>query len=186
MILSDKSILSHLRNGKIGVSPSPSHSQIQPASLDVRLGKDVYHESVNIEQNIANQNESLIIDPFSFVLTHTNEEISLPNDIGAILAGRSTIARKGVAVHATAGWLDPGFSGQVVLEMFNFSSEPVTFNFNDPIAQLIFLQLDQPSTGYDGQYQNQQGVEKSGDIFGGSYDDADEVSNTVGAKPPNQ
>lgn len=157
MLLSDRTIENHISTDKIGVDPKPSSEQIQPASLDVRLGNNLYEFYTNQES----QQRAHNLQPGQRYLGHTVEEISLPNNIAAQLAGRSSIGRQGVIVHKTAGWIDPGFSGQITLELMNLGKEPVMLNRGERVAQLVFFKLDQYSTGYDGSYQGQEGATKA-------------------------
>jgi dCTP deaminase len=153
MILSDHSIREALDSGKISIDPFPNGTQIQPASLDVRLGDEI----VAVESGRSLTSHETHLAPNRRYLAHTRERIELPNDVAAQLAGRSTVGRKGVIVHKTAGWIDPGFTGTVTLEMMNLGQSPVKLERGERIAQLVFFRLDNPSTGYDGKYQNQEG-----------------------------
>jgi len=151
MILSDHSIREALDSGKISIDPVPDEIQIQPASLDVRLGDEI----VDVESGRSLTSHENHLAPSRRYLAHTRERIELPNDVAAQLAGRSTVGRKGVIVHKTAGWIDPGFKGTVTLELMNLGRSPVKVEQGDRIAQLVFFVLDQPSSGYDGKYQHQ-------------------------------
>lgn len=137
MILNDGSIASAIDSGKIVIEPEITGNQIQPASLDVRLDRDVVLEPGEPQQPL------------------TKDYIELPNDIAAMLTGRSSIARNNVIVHKTAGFIDPGFRGQILLEMLNFGKKPASYNEGDRVAQLIFFPLICRSRGYDGKYQDQ-------------------------------
>jgi dCTP deaminase len=154
MILSDKTIEQFIVNGHIEVSPSITEEQVQPASLDVRFGHELYdvHEDRHLED------DSHVLEPGRAYIGHTRDYISLPNEIAAQLTGRSSVGRKGVIIHKTAGWIDPCFEGQITLELYNFSSEPVSFDVGDRIGQLVFFMIDKKSSGYDGQYQGQTGI----------------------------
>lgn len=155
MILSGKSISEHLANSSgIDVTPEPDDEQIQPASLDVRLGREKY----NFEKDQRIKGPQHRFQPGKRYLCHTQESVSLPNRIAAQLAGRSSIGRQGIIVHKTAGWIDPGFEGEITLEMMNLGNEPVDLRVGDRIAQLVFFKLDKPSEGYSGSYQNQSGA----------------------------
>jgi len=159
MILSDKTIADNLLSDRIGVQPHPSSEQIQPASLDVCLGKELY----DVTTDTLYEDGPHTIKPSHCYLAYTQEQITLPNDLAGHLTGRSTLGRMFVTVHQTAGWLDPGFSGTVELEITNFDEEQ-TLEVGDRIAQVVFMPLDQPSSGYDGQYQGQMGITEAGDI----------------------
>lgn len=152
MIWSDIDIRSALRRGEIAVSPEPDLDgpALQPASLELTLGEAVY-----VKEN-------------QFVLAHTREVVTLGPTVAAQLSGKSSLARLGLLVHATAGWIDPGFSGQIVLELKNIG-ESVEFDLyaGKPIAQLIFHQLKTPALRAYGHrhlgshYQNQRGTRRS-------------------------
>jgi len=157
MILADSSIEEALSIGDIGIEPEPTEEQIQPASLDVRLGKKLYEFDRGYSVN-SNQHR---IQPGKRYLAETKEEVELPNHIAAQLAGRSSVGRQGVIVHKTAGWIDPGFKCSITLELMNLGDEPVDFQAGERIAQLVFFKLDYPSRGYDGHYQEQSGPTKA-------------------------
>lgn len=158
MILSDHSIRNCIENGTITVTPEPDPVQYQPASLDVRIDNQLY----NVETD--RMRGHLTLEPGVPYLGSTEEYIELPDDVAAQLAGRSSVGRRGVIIHKTAGWIDPGFEGQLTLELYNFGSEPVTFDPGQRIGQLVFFELDYPSEGYDGQYQCQTGPTRSGEL----------------------
>lgn len=156
-ILSDGAIYAMATDDESELQILPySDVNLQPASYDVRLGKTLY----DVDANTTVESDSHTLEPFQRYLGHTEEMISLPDDIAAQLAGRSTIGRKGVIVHKTAGFLDPSFTGQVTLEIMNLGTEPVTLEVGSRVAQLVFFELDQPSSGYDGKYQGQTGPTK--------------------------
>lgn len=153
MILSDKSIQQSILNQDgIDVDPLPRGKQIQPASLDVRLGREKY----SFKRDRSTRGTEHTLHPGERYLGHTKETVDLPNDIAAQLAGRSSLGRRGVIVHKTAGWIDPGFTGDITLELMNLGDEPVTLAEGERVAQLVFFRLDQMSSGYDGKYQRQQ------------------------------
>lgn len=151
MLLSEQTIRQYVIEEYIGVDPLPTEEQFQPASLDVRMGDQLTYKD-------GTEADGIRLKPRVLYLGHTKETISLPNDIAAMLAGRSTTGRNGVTVHKTAGWIDPGFTGQLTLEMFNFGNELVTFEPGERIGQLVFFELDAQTDGYDGKYQGQKGA----------------------------
>lgn len=151
MILSNYSINKALSVGDIHIDPEPDVEQIQPASLDVRLGKKMYE----VENDAQVERDIHWLHPGERYLGHTEETIELPKDIAAQLAGRSSVGRKGVIVHKTAGWIDPGFEGSITLELMNLGNSPVCLNAGNRVAQLVFFELDKASSGYDGRYQGQ-------------------------------
>lgn len=157
MILSDRTIAEYIEQGKIEVEPSVEPEQVQPASLDVRLGDEMYNQ--NDDVLIESVGETIGFMPGVPYRVPTMDRIKLPDDIAALLTGRSSVGRQGVIIHKTAGWIDPGFEGTITLEVLNFSNELVNFNVGDRIGQLVFFKLDQPSQGYDGQYQGQEGIQ---------------------------
>jgi dCTP deaminase len=127
VILSDRSIHDIIDAGDLVIRPKPENKAYQPASLEVHLGEDV--------------------DLASWVhtLSHILEWIELPAHIACQLTGKSSLARLGLQVHTTAGWIDPGFHGQIVLELVNMSAHPITLMRGDPVAQLVFSWLDAPA-----------------------------------------
>lgn len=156
MILSDYSIAAQLDSDKLVKRPFKiDQNQIQPASLDVRLGNEFVYPDTGKE---IIRDDELTMASGDRILGHTKEILDLPDDIAAQLAGRSTIGRRGIIVHKTAGWIDPGFEGQVTLELYNLANHRVSLEIGSRIAQVVFLKLDQPSSGYDGKYQRQMGA----------------------------
>lgn len=161
MILSDKSINTRLLYGDLKVFPQPDSEQIQPASLDLRLGEDFVlpddHQEIH-------EDGYIVFEPDTRYLATTKETIELPNDLAAQVAGRSSIGRRGLIVHKTAGWIDPGFKGELTFEIYNHGDAGVSIETGTRIAQLVFHELDQPSSGYDGQYQQQEGPTQAGGL----------------------
>lgn len=158
MILSDWDIADALERGDITVDPEPEPVQIQPASLDVRIGGELYDPAAGSSTG------GLTLPVEEFLLGSTLGRVSLPNDVAALLVGRSTLGRMGVVVHQTAGFIDPGFEGQITLEMYNCSETPRSFEEGDRVAQLVFFRLESPSQGYSGQYQGQTGPTAGGEL----------------------
>lgn len=152
-MLGANAIKRYVRAADIVVDPLPDNDQYQPASLDVRLGEEIY----NVHSDSYSERQSHEIDPHSLYIGHTTERIELPDNIGAFLTGRSSYGRKGLFVHVTAGWIDPGFSGQIDFELYNVLNEPISIETGDRIAQLLFFRVD-GGYKYDGKYQNQEGV----------------------------
>jgi dCTP deaminase len=153
MILSGRSIKKKVNLGEISIDPVPKPIQYQPASLDIRLGEEI----VSVDSGHSLKGEEKYLAPNRRYLATTKETIELPTDIAAQLAGRSTVGRRGIIIHKTAGFLDPGFTGTVTLELMNLGSSPKKLTPGDRVGQLVFFVLDQPSCGYDGKYQNQEG-----------------------------
>ena len=151
MILCDATIRQEIEDGSIGVEPLPEDVQYQPASLDLRIGKQTYNPAMDKYQ------QGVKLRPDQFKLGHTIEKVTLPNDIAALVTGRSSIGRQGLLIHTVAGWIDPGFSGEITLELKNVGQETLTYDEGTRIGQMIFFRLDKSSEGYDGQYQHQRG-----------------------------
>jgi dCTP deaminase len=86
--------------------------------------------------------EPFVIHPGEFVLGRTEEHVAIPDDVVARIEGKSSLGRLGLIVHATAGFVDPGFSGTLTLEITNFNSVPIVLRPGLPIAQLSFMTLD--------------------------------------------
>lgn len=127
--------------GQLDIEPW-NPDRLQPASYDLTLGR--YVRSAGSPFIADFEDSALVIAQGSFFLLHTAEVVTLSAGIGAQVVGKSTWARKGLIVEA-AGWVDPGFSGQLVLEVTNMSPVPVTVNVGDPIAQIIFMELRRPA-----------------------------------------
>lgn len=145
--------------------------QIQPASVDVTLGasfkKPITNTIVTMDSPIEYaevhplQGKYIFIPPHSFILSTTQEYIVLPDDLTAFVEGRSSIGRIGLFVQ-NAGWVDPGFRGQITLELFNASDNTIQLEVGRRIAQLVFVKMGNPCrVPYDGKYQFQTGATES-------------------------
>lgn len=139
MILSDRGIQARLSAGTITVCPRPNSSALQPASLELSLSwvDDDGQTAVGGEDFLA-------LPPNGFRLAHTVETVTLPDSIAAQLTGKSSLGRLGLMVHCIAGYIDPGFDGQIVLELKNLSSHWIVLKAGQRVAQLVFHLLDQP------------------------------------------
>lgn len=166
MILSDKTIKSFLQNGTLSISPLED-DQIQPASVDIRLGNtfSIVEDSstgiLTFTNKIAYkemQAETYLLLPGQFVLATTKEYISLPDDLTAFVEGRSSLGRMGLFIQ-NAGWVDPGFSGEITLELFNANRCAIELQAGRRIGQLVFARMDQAALQpYRGKYQGQRGA----------------------------
>ncbi|NPV88670.1 dCTP deaminase [Coprothermobacteraceae bacterium] len=173
MVLSDKTIKKLLSEGVLSVEPL-DWSQIQPASLDLRLGRTFLvvegtscafvdprrRDTLKYRQIECADDEPLILQPGLFLLGTTIERVRLPQNIVARVEGRSSLGRMGILIHATAGYVDPGFEGNITLEISNVNHVPVAVYPGMRICQISFELLDQPcevSYGVKGKYQGQQG-----------------------------
>lgn len=164
MILSDKTLKQLIKTGELGVSPLVEES-IQPASIDCRLGDDFLvvedrqMHTISLDSEILYrriQGPSITIPPHSFLLATTMETIRLPDDLTAFVEGRSSIGRIGLFIQ-NAGWVDPGFEGQITLELYNANSLPIRLEAGRRICQLVFCSMDQAADApYKGKYQGQK------------------------------
>lgn len=205
MILSDGDIRRRLEKGDLVVEPlDDPELQIQPASLDLRLGRKflefrktgissihpdrgfeisnyvretVVGESRSKKQRTLNDFEQLadpdieeqdefILHPRDFVLGTTKERVEIPADLIAHVEGRSSLGRLAIVVHATAGIVDPGYKGQITLELSNLGSAPVALQPDMRISQLTFTELKNRAERPYGEergskYQGQEGPQAS-------------------------
>lgn len=171
MILTDNKILKKIQDKEIIIKPTPTQEQIQPCSLDIRLGNE-YWSPLKTEATINPKNENpkyevinadaIILPPNEFILGTSKEWIEMPNNLSARVEGRSSIGRLGIAVHVTAGFIDAGFKGNITLEIKNLSPNSVMLHSDMRIAQLVFEELTNAPTRTYGEagnkYQNQEGV----------------------------
>jgi len=174
LVLSDRSIHEMLAAGRLSIEPLADDA-IQPSSVDLRLDRvfrvfrkterphiDVREpceectELIEIEEG-----KPFFIHPGEFVLANTLEKITLPDDLVARLDGRSSLGRLGLLVHATAGYVDPGWSGKLTLELSNAAVLPIALYSGMKVCQLSFLRLSTPvdrpygSPGLGSKYQGQ-------------------------------
>jgi dCTP deaminase len=166
MTLSDGTIKEYLDSGKIVIDPIESN-QIQPASVDLTLDSnflivdDLSGELISMKDEIRYrkiESDSIVIPPKSFILATTRERIKLPNDLVAFVEGRSSVGRMGLFIQ-NAGWVDPGFEGQITLELFNANQVPIRVDAGRRICQLVFSKLDKPvDKPYSGKYKGQKGT----------------------------
>jgi len=164
MIVSDSSLRELLARGQIVVEPLEDF-QIQPASIDLRLGDHFLKidensvESITLDKPLTYieiKREEIVIPPHTFLLAVTREYIRLPADITAFVEGRSSIGRIGLFIQ-NAGWVDPGFAGTITLELYNANRLPIRLVSGRRICQIVFARMDGPaSRPYAGKYQNQR------------------------------
>ena len=157
-VLSDGTIRRLIAEGRVRIEPFDD-SMVQPASVDLRLGTSfrVFHNhritAIDLAEPPRNltelveveDDESFVIHPGEFVLGRTQEHVELPDDIVARIEGKSSLGRLGLIVHATAGFVDPGFKGTLTLEITNLTRVPIILWPGKPIAQLSFMALDRPA-----------------------------------------
>ncbi|WP_336021759.1 dCTP deaminase [Halobellus salinisoli] len=183
MILSDDDILARLESGDLVVEPIDDlDMQVQPASLDLRLGEEFLEfQRTNIScihpnresevdeyvtETHVPEGEEFILHPGDFVLGTTKERVEIPDDLLATVEGRSSLGRLAVVIHATAGIVDPGYKGQITLELSNLGTAPVALTPGMRVSQLVFTELTQPAARPYGvergsKYQNQKGPQAS-------------------------
>ena len=164
MILSDVTLREKLDRGELVVEPLEDYL-IQPASIDLRLGNHFLKvdendfEIIRLDDPInyvEMEMDEIIIPPMSFLLATTMEYIKLPQDLTAFVEGRSSIGRIGLFVE-NAGWVDPGFEGELTLELYNANRQPIRLIAGRRICQLVFAQMDRPASApYRGKYQGQR------------------------------
>lgn len=164
MILSDQTLKEMIESGELGVSPLTEES-IQPASIDCRLGnhflvvEDRQMQTIDLNTEITYreiEGDSITIPPHSFLLATTLETVKLPDNLTAFVEGRSSIGRIGLFIE-NAGWVDPGFEGQITLELYNANSLPIRLEAGRRICQLVFCRMDQTALSpYRGKYQGQK------------------------------
>lgn len=159
--LSDRAIRARLTAGDLRIDPL-DESLIQPASIDVRLGRDFvlfdagdastvhvvdpYEDNTHLTRTrVLDDGEHLDLLPGQFLLGTTIETVTVPHDLVCRVEGKSSVARWGVIVHTTAGFVDPGFTGQVTLEFANLSQHPFRLWPGMKIAQFSFAQMDGPA-----------------------------------------
>ncbi|MEV7022965.1 dCTP deaminase [Kitasatospora sp. NPDC093558] len=176
MLLSDKDIRTEIDLGRVVIDPFDP-SMIQPSSIDVRLDRffrvfenhkyphiDPSEEQPDLTRLVEpDGDEAFILHPGEFVLASTYEVISLPEDVASRLEGKSSLGRLGLLTHSTAGFIDPGFSGHVTLELSNVATLPIKLYPGMKIGQLCLFRLSSPSEHpygserYGSRYQGQRG-----------------------------
>lgn len=165
MILSDKTLRRMLKEGELYVSPLED-VQIQPASIDIRIG-DTFAKVKDDETYITFKHPTeyttvkrnyFLLAPRQFILATTMEYFKLPDNLTAFVEGRSSVGRMGLFIQ-NAGWVDPGFEGEITLELFNASDKPILLEAGRRVGQLVFAQLDDHAEKpYNGKYQKQIGA----------------------------
>ncbi|AMM19222.1 dCTP deaminase [Frondihabitans sp. PAMC 28766] len=176
MLLSDRDIRAELDLGRIGLDPFDP-GLIQPSSIDVRLDRffrlfdnhkypfiDPAEDQPELTHLVeVDPDEPFILHPGEFVLGSTYELVTLPDDIAARLEGKSSLGRLGLLTHSTAGFVDPGFSGHVTLELSNVATLPIKLWPGMKIGQICYFRLSSPaenpygSSVYGSRYQGQRG-----------------------------
>ena len=166
MILSDKTISKMIEEKTLVIEPI-TKEQIQPASVDIRLGNtfsvvdDTPSGIITLGSKI--EYKSIVTDrylilPGQFVLATTMEYFELPDDLTAFVEGRSSLGRMGLFIQ-NAGWVDPGFKGEITLELYNANRCAIELKAGRRVGQLVFAKMDDSALNpYNGKYQGQRGA----------------------------
>ncbi|MEM5832104.1 MAG: dCTP deaminase [Candidatus Aenigmatarchaeota archaeon] len=195
MLLSDKKIKEYVKEGKIMITPfeesqlGPSSydlrlgfkfrvfrnigdAYIDPKSFnDELISKEesedsiIYHYKYTDLFQLKSENSVFVIHPYEFVLASIYEYIKLSDNIAAQIQGRSSFARLGLIIHTSAGWIDPGYSGYLTLEMFNVNKKPIVLRPLMKISQISFFEVNSVEVPYykrkTSKYMNEEGAESS-------------------------
>lgn len=176
MLLSDRDIRAEIDAGRVVIEPY-DEAMVQPSSVDVRIDRlfrlfdnhkyaviDPAEEQPDLTRLVeVAPDEPFVLHPGEFVLASTYELVTLPDDIAARLEGKSSLGRLGLLTHSTAGFIDPGFSGHVTLELSNVATLPIMLWPGMKVGQLCFFQLSSPAMNPYGsavnlsRYQGQRG-----------------------------
>lgn len=154
MLLSDRDLRKELESGRLGVDPYDP-KMLQPSSIDVRLDRyfRVFDNTKYTHIDPSQQQDELtslveqtgddpfVLHPGEFVLGSTFEMVTLPDDLAGRLEGKSSLGRLGLLTHSTAGFIDPGFSGHITLELSNVANLPITLWPGMKIGQLCLFRL---------------------------------------------
>jgi dCTP deaminase len=176
VLLSDRDILAEIEQRRVVLDPYEP-GLLQPSSFDVRLDRlfrlfdnhkyaviDPSEHQPELTRLVETRgDEPFILHPGEFVLGSTYEQVTLPDDIAARLEGKSSLGRLGLLTHSTAGFVDPGFTGHITLELSNVATLPIKLWPGMKIGQLCFFRLSSPamrpygSGEYASRYQGQRG-----------------------------
>jgi len=162
-----------IKSGELYIDPF-DRNVVQPASYDIHLGGSFvvydyqYQENYPVDPTKYNplgkylsDETQIVVKSKAFMLGSTIEEVGLCRTLVARVEGVSSLGRIGLAIHSTAGYIDPGFRGQITLELFNMAPYPILLTAGMRIGQLAFERMSGPSSGYSGRYQNQTGATPS-------------------------
>ena len=176
MTLSDRDLKEAIRSGHLVVEPYREEA-IQPVSVDLTMGNKLRvfrgerYNLIDVKEEMPDLTEIVEIDelnpfilhPGAFALGITREWLELPSDLMGRLDGKSSLGRLGLIVHSTAGFIDPGFQGSIVMEFTNIAPLPITLYADMPIAQVSFCRTSSPSerpyghSALGSKYQRQDG-----------------------------
>ncbi|GAP76320.1 MULTISPECIES: dCTP deaminase [Pseudoalteromonas] len=185
MRLSDTHIKQYLAEQRIQITPTPGEQAISGVSVDLRLGNkfrvfqdhaapyvdlsgpkaqlNAAMESIMSDEIVLGEGEAFFLHPGELALAITYESVTLPADIVGWLDGRSSLARLGLMVHVTAHRIDPGWSGNIVLEFYNSGKLPLALRPNMKIGAMSFETLTSPAekpynAREDAKYKGQDGA----------------------------
>lgn len=176
MLLSDRDLLAEIDAGSLALDPFDA-SLIQPSSIDVRLDRffRVFNNSryTHIDPKVRQDDltslvevagdDAFVLHPGEFVLGSTFERVTLSDALAGRLEGKSSLGRLGLLTHSTAGFIDPGFTGHITLELSNVANLPITLWPGMKIGQLCLFRLTSPalhpygSAEAGSRYQGQRG-----------------------------
>jgi len=156
-VLSDRDIRSALADGAVAIRPYDP-ADLQPSSVDLHLDRsfrvfrnnrypfiDVRAPQPDLTEMLrVEDDEAFVLHPGEFVLGQTLEWVELPNDLVARLEGKSSLGRLGLLIHSTAGYVDPGWKGNLTLELSNVANLPIALYFGMKIGQISFFQMSSP------------------------------------------
>ena len=167
MRLSDADIELKMASGEIVINPHPLEDAIAGISVDLRLDHrfrvfsnnsathlDLSGERAQLERDIdrimskeieIEEGAALYIHPGELILGATLEDVTIPDNLVGWLDGRSSLARLGLMVHVTAGRIDPGWQGQIVLEFYNNGKLPLALRPGMTICAMSFETLSSPA-----------------------------------------
>ncbi|MFO7834519.1 MAG: dCTP deaminase [Halohasta sp.] len=203
MILSDTDLLDRLGEGDLVVDPIDDlDTQVQPASIDMRLGSEFLEfqrtnipcihpnraEEVDdyVRETYVEEGEEFILHPGDFVLGTTKERVEIPDDLVATVEGRSSLGRLAIIIHATAGFIDPGFSGQITLELSNLGAAPVALSPGMRVSQIVFTELKSDATRPYGAERGSKYQDQAGPRASKIQDDPEFVSTDESKPSPNE
>ena len=154
-VLVDWQIVDAVSSEWIGIDPFIS-SNVQPNSYDITLGNEMLFDVQDGILDPESDNRAYMsvavnggcLKPHAFGLASTRETITLPDDVVACIEGKSSLARDGLSIHCTGGWIDAGFSGQITLEIYNQGTRPIVLREGMSVGQIVFFQTEHCKNPY--------------------------------------
>jgi dCTP deaminase len=156
-VLSDRDIRAALEAGTVRIDPYDPED-LQPSSVDLHLDRrfrvfrnnrypyiDPRTQQPDLTEMVSvEDDEPFILHPGEFVLGQTHEWVELPDDLVARLEGKSSLGRLGLLIHSTAGYVDPGWKGNLTLELSNVANLPIALYHAMRIGQISFFKMSSP------------------------------------------